>query len=120
MKQQHHADLRTERVNQAVNQNARYYNMAHSGQDMESQYSIPPSDETEMRDDMPQSGSSTTIYLPSLGDAEMEILQNAAIADYSEQVERQRQIAESEKLRQAIREQQQIELMRQQTAKLLE
>ena len=110
MRQQHHADLRTERINQAVDHTTNYYDMAHSDHDMQSQYSLPLSDETEMRDDIPQSSSSTNT-LPSLTHAEIqqyEILQNAAIADYGEMVERQKQLTESEKLRQVIREQQQI------------
>ena len=41
-----HQELRTDRINQALNPNAQFYNLARSGHDMEALHSLPPSEET--------------------------------------------------------------------------
>ena len=47
-----HQELRTDRINQTLNPNAQIYNLARSDHDMEPLHSLPPSEETEIRDDM--------------------------------------------------------------------
>ena len=61
-----HQELRTDRVNQALN--PQFYNISQSDHEMESMHSLPPSDETEIRDDMStqKMQRSETTYLPSL------------------------------------------------------
>ena len=83
------ADLRTERINQALNPNTQFYSISRSDHDMESHYSLPPSDETEMVDDIPRD------EIPRSSSSSMSAIQNqnAAVADNSGEVERQRQIA---------------------------
>ena len=83
------ADLRTERVNQALNPNTQFYSISRNDHEMESHYSLPPSDETEMVDDIPRD------EIPRSSSSSMSAIQNqnAAVADNSGEVERQRQIA---------------------------
>ena len=98
LRNQHGADLRTERVNQALNTNAQFYHIPQSDHEMESMHSIPPSIETEIRYDMstrtiPRPG---TTYLPSLNRSlsMSEVAnQSSAVADLTNEIERQRQIA---------------------------
>ena len=65
-----------------------FYNIARSGHDMQSVYSLPPSDEVEMGDDKQRSASPLT----SISSISVTQNQNAAVADNSGEVERQRQI----------------------------
>ena len=85
---------------------------------MESVYSIPPSDEVEMGDDIPHSVS-TLISLTS-SSVMSDAAQSSAVAEYSGELERQRQLEQYEIQQQDIREKQQIEPMRQQTASMLQ
>ena len=109
LRHQHEADLRTERVNQALNPTTQLYNISRRDHEMESTHSLPPSIETEIRDDMstraiPRSG---TTYLPSLNKspAMSDVApQSAAVADLSNELERQRQIAEYELQQRETRE----------------
>ena len=113
MRNQNEADLRTERVNQALNPNIQFYNISRSDHEMESHYSLPPSDETEMGDDIPRS---ETTWLPSSSrsSALSDVAhQSSAAADNSDELERQRQIAEYERQQQEVRQTQQLELVRQ-------
>ena len=54
LRNQNEADLRTERVNEATNPNTQFYNISRSDHDMQSVYSLPPSDEVEMGDSIPR------------------------------------------------------------------
>ena len=64
---------------------------------MEPNYSLPPSEEPEIRDDMPTRAisRSETTYLPSLNSPAMSDVapQSSAVADLTNELERQRQIA---------------------------
>ena len=98
LRNQSEADLRTERVNQALNPNTQFYNISRSGHELETNYSLPPSDETEIRDDMSTRTipRSETTWLPSLSrsSAMSDVAhQSSAVADISDELERQRQIA---------------------------
>ena len=89
------ADLRTERVNQALNPNTQFCSISRSDHDMESHYSIPPSDEVEMGDDIPRDG------IPRSRGSSMSVArQGSAVADIDGEIERQRQIAEYERQQQ--------------------
>ena len=103
------ADLRTERVNQALNLNTQFCNISRSNHEMETTYSLLPSDETEIRDDMSTRTipRSETTWLPSLSrsSAMSDVAhQSSAVADISDELERQRQIAEHERQQQEIRQ----------------
>ena len=107
LRNQHEAGLRTERVNQALNTNAQLYHMSQSDHEMESMHSLPPSNETEIRDDMstrtiPRSETTT---LPSLNRSQSMsdvAHQSSAVADLTNEIERQRQISEYELHQQGI------------------
>ena len=81
-------------------------------------YSLPPSEETEITDDMSTLTipRSETTYLPSLNrsPAMSDVApQSSAVADLSNELERQRQIAEYELQQRDIRQAQQLEVVRQ-------
>ena len=85
---------------------------------METNYSLPPSEETEIRDDMSTRTipRSETTWLPSLNrsPAMSDVApQSSAVADLSNELERQRQIAEYELQQRDIRQAQQLEVVRQ-------
>ena len=121
-----HQELRTDRVNQALNPNPQFCNIPESDHEMESMYSLPLSDETEIRDDM----STRTIprpettYLPSSGSSQAMSVdvanQSSAVADLTGEVERQRLTAENELRQQEIRQSHQLETVRQQAASVLQ
>ena len=48
LRNQHEADLRTERVNQALNPNPQFYNISQSDHEMETMHSSSSSEDTEM------------------------------------------------------------------------
>ena len=73
-------------------------------------HSLPPSNETEMRDDM------STRTIPR---SEMDH-QSSAVADLTNEIERQRQIAENELRQQEIRQTRQLETVRQEAASELQ
>ena len=114
-----HQELRTDRVNRALNPNAQFYNTSRSDHDMESMQSLPPSDETEIRDDMSTRAipRSETTYLPSLSRSQAMsddvANQSSAVADHTGEIERQRLIAENELRQQDIIQTRQLELVRQ-------
>ena len=121
LRNQHEADLRTERVNQALNPNPQFYNISQSDHEMETMHSSSSSEDTEMRDDM--AVSSKTTSLPSLDSNAMSVdvaNQSTAVADHTGEIERQRQIAENERLQLEIRQSQQLENVRQQAASVLQ
>ena len=123
LRNQHEADLRTERVNQALNPNPQFYNISQSDHDhdMETLHSSSASEDTGMRDDM--AVSSKTTSLPSLDSNAMSVdveHQSSAVADHTGEIERQKQIAENERLQQEIRHSQQLENVRQQAASVLQ
>ena len=98
LRNQHEADLRTERVNQALNPNTQFCNISQTDHTMETNYSLPPSGETEIIYNMSARTipRSETTYLPSLSrsPAMSDVApQSAAVADLSNELERQRQIA---------------------------
>ena len=118
MRNQNEADLITEKVNKALNTNiahTQYDSTSQSDHDMESVYSLPLSDEVEMGDDIPHSISSLTSSSVMSG-----VIQSAAVADYSSELDRRRQLTQHENQQRDIRDKQQIELMRQQTASMLQ
>ena len=85
---------------------------------METNYSLPPNDETEIRDDMPTRTipRSETTWLPSLSrsPAMSDVApQSSAVVDLSNELERQRQIAEYERQQQETRQTRQLEVVRQ-------
>ena len=89
LRNQSEADSRTERVNQATNPNTQFHSISRSDHEMESYYSLPPSNETEMGDDISRSLSP----LSSISPMSVTQNQNVAVADNSGEVEGQRQIA---------------------------
>ena len=119
-----HQELRTERVNQALNPNPQFYNISQSDHDhdMETMHSLSTSEDTEMRDDM--SVSAKTTYLPSLGSNQAMSVdvanQSSAVADHTGEIERQKQIAENELRQQEIIQSQQLENVGQQAASVLQ
>ena len=120
LRSESHQELRTDRVNQALN--PQFYNISQSDHEMESMHSLSPSDETEMRDDT--SVRPKTTYLPSLGSSQAMsdnvANQSSAVADLTGEIERQKQIAENELRQQDIRQSQQLEPVRQQAASVLQ
>ena len=112
LRNQSEADLRTERVNQALNPNAQFCNISRD-HEMESMHSLPPRIETEIRDNMstrtiPPSGAT---YLPSLNRSPAMsgvAPQGSAVAGLTHELERQIAIAEYEK-RQKLRQTRQLE-----------
>ena len=124
LRNQSEADLRTERVNQALNPNTQFYNISQSDHTIETNHSLPPSDETEIRDDrstrtIPRS---ETTCLPSLSrsPAMSDVAhQSTAVADLTQELERQRQIAEYEKQQLELRQTSQSEIVRQEAASVL-
>ena len=90
--------MRAERV-----ENALHFDISQGDHDMESMHSLPPSIETEIRDDM------STRTTPRSENAH----QSSAVADLTNEVERQRQIAENELRQQEIRQTRQLEIVRQ-------
>ena len=121
LRNQHEADLRTERVNQALNTNAQFYHTSQSDHEMESMHSLPPSIETEIRDAMSTRTipRSETTYLPSLNRSQSMsdvAHQSSAVADLTNEIERQRQIAEYELQQQELRQTRQLEIVRQEAA----
>ena len=59
---------------------------------MQPVYSLPPSDEVEVGDDIPRDEIPRSLS-PLTGISAMGVTQNAAVADNSGEIERQRQIA---------------------------
>ena len=115
MGNQSEADLRTERINQALNPNTQFYSISRSGHDMESHYSIPPSDEVEMGDDIPRD------EIPRSSSSSMSVAhQSSAVADIDGKIERQRQIAEDERQQQENIFNQQLEQVKQNTENMLQ
>ena len=113
LRNQSEADLRTERLKQPLNPNTQVYNISRSDHEMEFHHSLPPSDEIEMEDDIPHS---ETTRIPSLSRSSAMIdvaHQSSAVADNSNELERQRRIAEYERQQQEIRHIQQLELAKQ-------
>ena len=97
MRNQSEADLRTELIHKALNTNTKYYDISRSDHDMQYVYSLPPSGELEMGDDIPRDEIPRSV--PPLTDSStssMSVTQNAAVADNSGEVERQRQLAQYE------------------------
>ena len=88
---------------------------------MQSVYSLPPSDEVEMGDDKPRDEIPRSVSsLTSSGRSSMSVNhQSSAVADISGEIERQRQIAESERQQQDIIYSQQLELVRQNAESML-
>ena len=121
LRNQHEADLRTERVTQALDTNAQFGHIPQSDHEMESVHSLPPGVETEIRDDtsirtIPRS---ETTYLPSLNRSQSMsdvAHQSSAVADLTNEIERQRQIAEYELQQQELRQTRQLEIVRQEAA----
>ena len=68
LENQHEAGSKTERVNQALSPTTQLYNIPRSDHEMESMLSLPPSTETEIRDDVSTRTipRSETTCLPSL------------------------------------------------------
>ena len=123
MRSESHQELRAERVNQALNPNPQFYNISQidHDHDMEPMHSLSTSEDTGMRDDM--SVSSKTTSLPSLGSNAMSVdvaNQSSAVADHTGEIERQKQIAENERLQLETRQSQQLENVRQQAASVLQ
>ena len=88
---------------------------------MESHHSIPPSDEVEMGDDIPRDIKPRSVSsLTSSSISAMSGTQNAAVAGNSGELERQRQLAQYERQQQEIIYNQQLELVRQNTEKMLQ
>ena len=118
MRNQSEAGLRTERVNQALNPNTQLCTISRSDHEMGTNYSLSPSGETEIRDDMSTRTipRSETTWLPSLSrsPAISDVApQSSAVADLSNELERQRQIAEYELQQREIRQTRELELVRQ-------
>ena len=87
--------------------------------DMEPLHSLPPSGEIEIKDNMLDRTipRSATTYLPSLGRSQAMsddvANQSTAVADLTNEVERQKQIAEYERQQQEIIQSRQLEIVRQ-------
>ena len=121
LRSESHQELRAERVNQALNPNPQFFNISQRDHEMETMHSLSSSEDTEMRDDM--AVSSKTTSLPSLDSNAMSVdvaNQSTAVADHTGEIERQRQIAENERLQLEIRQSQQLENVRQQAASVLQ
>ena len=121
LRSESHQELRAERVNQALNPNPQFFNISQRDHEMETMHSLSSSEDTEMRDDM--AVSSKTTSLPSLDSNAMSVdvaNQSTAVADHTGEIERQRQIAENERLQLEIRQSQQLENIRQQAASVLQ
>ena len=121
LRSESHQELRAERVNQALNPNPQFFNISQRDHEMETMHSLASSEDTEMRDDM--AVSSKTTSLPSLDSNAMSVdvaNQSTAVADHTGEIERQRQIAENERLQLEIRQSQQLENIRQQAASVLQ
>ena len=90
---------------------------------MESLHSLPPGDETEIRDDMstrtiPRSEAS---HQPRQAMSSDDVAnQSSAVADLTSGLERQRQIAENERLQQELRQTRQLEIVRREAASVLQ
>ena len=88
---------------------------------MQSVYSLPPSGEVEMGDDIPRDEIPRSVApLTSSSSSSMSVTQNAAVADNSGEVERQRQLAQYEIQQREIIPNRQIELVRQNAAPMLQ
>ena len=61
LRNQHEADVRTDRINQALNPTTQFCNLSRSDHDMESMHSLPPSIETEIGGDMSTRTIRTTL-----------------------------------------------------------
>ena len=121
LRSESHQELRAERVNQALNPNPQFFNISQRDHEMETMHSLASSEDIEMRDDM--AVSSKTTSLPSLDSNAMSVdvaNQSTAVADHTGEIERQRQIAENERLQLEIRQSQQLENIRQQAASVLQ
>ena len=121
LRSESHQELRAERVNQALNPNPQFFNISQRDHEMETMHSLSSSEDIEMRDDM--AVSSKTTSLPSLDSNAMSVdvaNQSTAVADHTGEIERQRQIAENERLQLEIRQSQQLENIRQQAASVLQ
>ena len=86
---------------------------------MHSVFSLPPSGEVEMGDDIPRSLSPLTT-LSSRSAMSDVAHQSSAVADNSGEVDRQRQLAQYEIQQQEIKHNQQIELVRQNATSMLQ
>ena len=98
-------------------ENALHFDIAQGDDDMESMHSLPPSIETEIRDDT----STRTIQLSESSHPPSQSMSNvthqsAAVADLSNVIERNRQIAENELRQQELRHARQFENVRQEAA----
>ena len=98
-------NLRTDRVNQALNPNAQFYNPARSDHDMEPLHSLPPSDGDDL--------STRTIPRSEASHQPRQDVANhsSAVADPTNELERQRQIAEHERPQQELRQTRQLEIV---------
>ena len=81
-------------------------------------HSLPPSDETEIRDDM----STRTIPRSEASHQPRQDVANhsSAVADLTSELERQRQIAENERLQQELIQTRQLDTVRQEAASVLQ
>ena len=101
----------------------RFYNLARGDHDMESLHSLPPSGETEIRDDMssrtlPRSEAS---HQPRQAMSSDDVAnQSSAVAGYTNEIERQRQLTENERLQQELIQNRQLESVRQEAASVLQ
>ena len=94
LRNESHQERRTDRINQALNPNAQFYNIARSDPDLESLHSLPPSDGDDMSArTIPRSEAS---HQPRQNVAD----HSSAVADLTKEVERHKQIAEYERQQQ--------------------
>ena len=100
MRNQNEAGLRTERVNRALDPNTQLFNISRSDHDMQSVYSLPPSDEVEVGDGIPRSETTWLLSLSRSSAMSDVARQSSAVADIDGEIERQRHIAEYERQRQ--------------------
>ena len=85
--------MKNGKIHKALNTDiphTQYYDISRSDHDMDSVFSLPPSAEVEMGDDIPRSVSPLTSLASS---SSISVTQNAAVADNSGEVDRQRQLA---------------------------
>ena len=114
LRNESHQELRTDRINQALNPNAQFYNIARSGHDLESLHSLPPSDGDDI--------SAQTIPRSEASHQSRQDVANhsSAVADLTNELERQKQIAEYERQQQETIQSRQLETVRQEAAAVLQ
>ena len=114
LRNESHQKLRTDRINQALNPNVQFYNIARSDHDMESLHSLPPSDGDEM--------STRTIPRSEASHQPRQDVANhsSSVADLNKKVEIQKQIAEYERQQEEIRQSRQLGTVRQEAAAVLQ